>query len=42
MNTHRTQIGFRLAILLLALALLVHPASAQTTAWHSPGLNPQG
>ena len=31
MNTHRTQIGFRLAILLLALALLVHPASAQTT-----------
>ena len=32
MNTHRTQIGFRLAILLLALALLVHPASAQTTA----------
>ncbi|MRR29377.1 nodulation protein NfeD, partial [bacterium] len=32
MNTHRTQIGFRLAILLLALMVLVHPASAQTTA----------
>ncbi|HWR67320.1 MAG TPA: nodulation protein NfeD [Bellilinea sp.] len=32
MDTHRTWIGFRLAILLLALVFLVHPAAAQTPA----------
>lgn len=32
MYTHRTRIGFRLAILLLALFFLVHPAAAQTPA----------
>ena len=32
MDTHRTRNGFGLAILLLAAVLLVHPASAQSTA----------
>ena len=32
MDTHRTRNGFGLAILLLAVVLLVHPASAQSTA----------
>jgi len=32
MDTHRTWNGFRLAILLLAMALLVHPAVAQSSA----------
>jgi len=32
MDTHRTRIGFRLAILLLALFFLVHPAAGQTPA----------